>query len=56
LVQKIFTDILRPLANVDSVLSGSRVANSLLNYGILKDLPTAEMSLSLIRECKLKDD
>ena len=57
LVQKIFTDSLRPLARIESVISGSRVALSLLNYGILKDIYTSEMCLHLIREnITLKDE
>jgi hypothetical protein len=44
-VLQIFQDILRPLATIEKLQQRSRVAMSLLNYGIMRDLSTAEMCL-----------
>jgi len=50
MVTKIFQDTLRPQASAQALDQGSRVAMSLLNYGILRDLQTAEMCLQIICE------
>jgi hypothetical protein len=50
MVTKIFQDTLRPQASAQALDQGSRVAMSLLSYGILRDLQTAEMCLQIICE------